>query len=75
MTQESGAVKKTINWIRPLAVFLMLILFAADYGFNVMAKPVPKYVYWALLGCMVGIDAKDMKSLILTVLKNAAEKQ
>ena len=51
-----------------LAVFAGAGLFFADYGLDTFAKPVPAWPYWVLGLLAVGVDAKDLKKIIVAVL-------
>lgn len=51
-----------------LAVFAGVGLFVSDYGLDVFAKPVPNWAYWVIALLAVGVDVKDLKEIIVSVL-------
>lgn len=56
-----------ISVIRWLAILLLIGLFIGDFGFDIMAKPVPKEAYWMLLAIAAGINVIDLRRVLLRV--------
>lgn len=54
-----------MSLLRWLAIITLLMLFVADYGFDVMAKPVPVHAYWALAAIALGIDVVALRTVLL----------
>lgn len=60
-----------MNWAtagRLLAVFAGAGLFIADIGFDWFSKPVPNWSYWVIGLLAVGVDVKDLKEIIVSIL-------
>lgn len=64
MTQKTTEKISAIRW---LAILVLIALFVGDFGFDVMAKPVPKEAYWVLLAISAGINIIDLRKVLLRV--------
>lgn len=56
------------NVIRATSVVSVIVLFVLDYGLDVLAKDIPKEVYFGLLAVALGIDIKGLRAIILRLL-------
>lgn len=54
--------------MRYLAIFAGMALFVSDYGLDVWAKPVPPHAYGLVLAVALGVDAKNLRDVILKFL-------
>lgn len=69
---KNGPTQGQISRLRWLAIFLCVALFAADYGFDVMAKAVPNSVYIGLVAVAIGIDLDALRNVLLRFLQTWA---
>ena len=51
-----------------LAIFAGAALFVADFGLDSFAKPIPNWPYWVLGALAVGVDLKDFKQIVISIL-------
>ena len=65
-------VDKKIRFVQIIALLFVCGLFAADYGFDAMAKPPPKWAYIVpgLLG--LGLEPNALRRLIVQIVKAMA---
>lgn len=56
------------NVLRGAALFALVALFLADYGFNVLAKDLPREVYFFLVAIVLGVDIKQLRQALLSLL-------
>ena len=61
-----------ISRLRWLSIVVLGCVFAADYGFDVFAKPVPNMVYYGLIAIAIGIDIAQLRNVLLEFLKTWA---
>lgn len=58
-----------ISVLRWVTMTALAALFVSDYAFDAWAKPVPNWAYVTLAALAVGIDARQLRELILTFLR------
>ncbi|WP_127111987.1 hypothetical protein [Shimia sediminis] len=62
-------IKRSTFWIRVVAITAVVALFVADFGFGIMAKPVPYWAY-AVPGLLaLGIEAPAVARLVMQALR------
>lgn len=72
MARKPKKTNDELSLLRLLTILAILVLFIADYGFDVLAKPVPNLVYLALAAIALGIDIKYLRDLLAAFLRAQA---
>ena len=56
------------NLLRAVALVTLCALGVADYGFDALAKPVAREVYFGLVAVALGVDIKALRDAILRAI-------
>ncbi|MBU0644822.1 MAG: hypothetical protein KJ731_15785 [Alphaproteobacteria bacterium] len=64
--------EKKVGWIQVFATLCALALFVADYGLDVLAKPVPQWAYMSLGLLALGVEAGALRRLLLQIIRAMA---
>lgn len=67
-----GPSNEQINRLRWLTIIAVVVLFTADYGFDILAKEVPDQVYFVLAAIALGIDLGTLRKIAVSFLKTWA---
>lgn len=60
-----------MNWpniIRAISILGLIVIGSLDFGLNVLAKQIPKEVYWGLLAIAFGVDISAIRKFLLRLL-------
>jgi hypothetical protein len=72
LARNKKPTEDNLSLLRKLTILAILVLFVADYGFNILAKEVPSPVYYVLVAIALGIDIGQLKDLFLSFLRSWA---
>ncbi|MBR9766750.1 MAG: hypothetical protein GYB53_25355 [Rhodobacteraceae bacterium] len=64
--------QRKLRLVQIIALLAVLALFAADYGFGVMAKDPPAWAYFVPGLLALGLEAEAVRRLLVQMIKSMA---